>query len=259
MSFPYVTDNFSYIDYTGEYRIDPGNYKQLDVPIPFSDQGFTFYIKMKIDADIADNAVVFSRHGPYYGYVPPNYYMKLQKNTNGYTLSLRQNYNYNYCYADMTILPDTVTELYFYCDGNIDGSNLTGTINGDALTFYNNMDNTNNVYQTDDPYTDPVYTYLGTEINDDDGTLVNANFKGYIYRFYTSSFLNKNVVNPTNIIDALWGPFDLANTNTQYTISSNNYYEIDTPTDYSVSNFLVNNTGITFSIDFISPTRTDPF
>ena len=259
MSFPYVTDNFSYIDYTGEYRIDPGNYKQLDVPIPFSDQGFTFYIKMKIDADIADNAVVFSRHGPYYGYVPPNYYMKLQKNTNGYTLSLRQNYNYNYCYADMTILPDTVTELYFYCDGNIDGSNLTGTINGDALTFYNNMDNTNNVYQTDDPYTDPVYTYLGTEINDDDGTLVNANFKGYIYRFYTSSFLNKNVVNPTNIIDALWGPFDLANTNTQYTISSNNYYEIDTPTDYSVSNFLVNNTGITFYIDFISPTRTDPF
>lgn len=261
-TFTYVTDNYSYIDYTGEYRIDPGNYKQLDVPIPFSDQGFTFYIKMKIDSDIADNAVVFSRHGPYYGYVPPNYYMKLQKSTNGvnlYTLSLRQNYNYNYCYADMTILPDTVTELYFYCDGNVDDSKLTCKLDGVDKTFYNNMSSNTNVYKTDTQYNESVYTYLGTEINDDDGTLVNTNFKGYIYRFYTSSFLNKNVVNPPSTIDALWGPFDLANTNTQYTISSNNYYTIDTPTDYSVSNVLVNDTGITFYIDFISPARTDPF
>jgi hypothetical protein len=242
------------IDYTDTYYSTPGNFLQLPVPIPFSDQGFTFYMKMVINGDTPIGGVLFSRHGPYYGYVPPNYVTKLQKTDVGtYTLSIRQNYNYNTNYAVLSIADDTETELYFWAFGNAPGSTLGGTLNGAPFTFLNDMGAPDNTLTGDSPYIDSVYTYIGGNV-DDDGNISSGNFSGTVYRFYTSSFYNPNVVTPTsNVINALWGPFDLANTNTQYTVSSNLYYSLNIPTDYSADLFLKNEDGISFFINITTP------
>ena len=252
VNFPYQTDNFTYIDYTGVYETR-GSDLQTAVAIPFSPLGFTFYIKFKAYADAPIGAVVFCRHGPYYGYVPPNYVLKLTKtDVHTYRLTIRQNYNYNTSFVDLTIADYVETELYFWAYGNEPNSTLGGRLDGQPIDFLNDMGFPNNTLVSDSVYTDSVTTYLNADINDDDGSITNGNFSGVIYRFYTSSFYNPNVV-PNVFIDALWGPFDLVNTNTQYTITSNLYYKLNIPSDYSSDSFLKNENGISFLINFTVP------
>jgi len=260
-----IVNNANRIKLTGDLLFYGGQY------IPFgyfnSYGGCTIYVKFSTYGTPHDSETIFYRHGPYYGYVPPNWETSLKRvgTSDQFRILIRQNYNYHIHQAYFTVVPDTEYTVYISIGDNYVTTDSGVTHNGTFQAKVNNLDvttfideNNNSIpistvdtfgysLTTDGPYDNSVDILLGGSRNDNDPLI----YQDFLYggeitefQFYAAYVSYNDVTNSSNVnisTSNIWGPYSKTQ-NYQYIISSSNYYiqnnssiEYETPSNIFVT------------------------